>query len=133
MRATCILFELFCNSFALPLRKCYGKALVRSDANSGKTQGRGLAEQWIGRDVSPIFRILTILPWKAPLHSIPSILFSPNYHSQFLGKAVHGVRCYWNPNAFTPWSSFLSRLPRVCFLQLLLLLSNICQTCHGKF
>ena len=126
-----VFIKLFCNCFALPPGTCYGKAFVTSDANSGKTQGGGLAEQWIGRDVSPICWILTILYWKASLHSIYYNV-SRFHHAWFHSKAFLGVCYFWNLDAFSPFSSFLSCPPRVCFLQFLFLLPNICQTCHGK-
>ena len=121
----------FCNLSALPPGTCYGKAFVTSDANSGKTQGGGLAEQWIGWDVSPICRILTILPWKASLHSIHHNV-SRLHHAWFYSKTLLNVCYIWNLDAFSPFSSFFSRLPRVCFLQFLFLLSIICQTCLGN-
>ena len=123
----------FCNFFALPPSTCYGKAIIACGPDFCETssQGDGLEEHWVKGDVKPICWILSILHWKASLHSFHDS-FSGSHYSWFYNKILHYVRFDWTLDALSSWASSFPRLPRVCLLQLLLPLSGLCQTCHGK-
>ena len=117
----------FCKLFALYFGKCYGEAIVKSDADFHETSTQRTlhAELWIGRDVSSICRILSVLHWKTS-HNCHGRSLVGKFYARFHDKTVYNVFYDCNTNADTPWSSSFSGSPRGHLLQLLLVLSNIC-------
>ena len=123
----------FCKLSALYSCTCNGKSVVNSDADcvSASKQRAGSQKQRIGREFSSICWSLSFLRWETSHYWI-----CPNYvehgNTGIFVKTIHHVHADWGHNALAPWSPFLSSLPRICFLQLLFLLSIIFQIRLGN-
>ena len=125
--------KLFCKLSALYSCTCNGKTVVKSGADSVATskQRTGSEKQRTGSECSAFCWFRSLLSWKTSHDCFPRS-YDEHVHTGIFDKTVHRVLSGWNRNACTSWTTFLSGLPRISFLQLLFLSSIICQTCLGN-